>query len=66
MNLKGKKVKVSFYEYFAKKPFKEVIGKVLSIHTSQSIRDTNTITILDDKGKEHSGGYMNSFVVKEL
>lgn len=55
MNYKGKIVTVAFYKYFTSKPYKIVTGKVTYIHTSQGIMDTAYITIIDDKGKKHTG-----------
>jgi len=65
-HFRGKKVKVAFYRYFEDKPYKIVTGKVISIHTARTPRDTSTIELLDTKGRIHTGGYKNYFVIKEV
>ncbi len=66
MSYKGKMVKVRFYHFFEDKPFKEVVGKVKSIHTSAGTKDTSTIEIIDNKGNIHTGGCNNYFNVVEV
>ena len=65
-NIRGRKAKVKFYKYGESKPYKTVVGKVVRVHTSQSVRDTDTIEIMDDEQKIQRGGYTNYFVVDKV
>ena len=65
-NIRGRKVKVNFFKYGESGSYKTVTGKVKRVHTSHSVRDTETIEIVDDIGIIHRGGYSNYFVVEKV
>ena len=51
MNYKHKRIKIAVHRYFESGIEKVLLGKVISIHTAQGIRDTSTINLLLDNGK---------------
>ena len=51
-NWRGKIAEIDLYLFFSSKRTRRLKGKVKNIHTRQSIKDNNSITIVVD-GKEH-------------
>ena len=66
MNYKGKVVKIKVYKSFSSKAFKSVIGKVINIHTSQNVRDFNSITLKTKDNKFYSPAWTEYFTIEDI